>query len=69
MINIISKKLMGTDFPGDPVVKTLPSNAGGPGLIPVQRAKLPHTLWPKNWNIKQNQYGNEFNKDFKNGPH
>ena len=28
MINIISKNLMERNFPGDPVVKTLPSNAG-----------------------------------------
>ena len=26
-----------------------------------------HVLWPKKQNIKQKQYGNKFNKDFKNG--
>ena len=52
------------DFPGDPVVKTSPSNS-----IPGQGAKIPHTSWPKNQNIKQKQYCNKFNKDFKNGPH
>ena len=53
------------DFPGGPVVKTLPSNAGGAGSIPGQGAKIPHTLWPKNQNIKQKQFCNKFNKDFK----
>ena len=35
------------DFPSGPVVKTLPSNAGGVGLIPGWGAKIPHALWPK----------------------
>ena len=35
------------DFPGGPVVKTLPSNAGGEGLIPGRGAKIPHALQPK----------------------
>ena len=30
------------DFPGGPVVKTLPSNAGGAGSIPSWGAKIPH---------------------------
>ena len=55
------------DFPGCPVVKTSPSNAGSVGSIPGWEAKTPHTSWPKN--IKQNQYCNKFNEDFKNGPH
>ena len=29
-------------FPGGPVVKTLPSSAGGAGSIPVQEAKIPN---------------------------
>ena len=33
-----------------------------------QGAKTPHALGPKNQSIKQKQYGNKFNKDFKNGP-
>ena len=41
------------DFPGGPVVKTLPSNAGGAGLIPGQRAKISHALGPKNQNINR----------------
>ena len=57
------------DFPGGPVVKTSPSNAGGAGSILGQGAKIPHASWPKNQNIKQKQYCNKFNKDFKNGPH
>ena len=33
------------DFPGGPVVKTF--NAGGMGLIPSWRAKIPHALQSK----------------------
>ena len=62
-------KLLLRDFPGGPVVKTPPSNAGGAGLIPSWGAKVPHALWPKNQNIKQKQYCNKFKKDLKNGPH
>ena len=51
------------------MVKTSPSNAEGAGLIPVWGAKIPHALQPKYQNIKQKQYCNKFNKDFKNGPH
>ena len=32
----------GRDFPGGPVVKSLPSNAGDTGLIPGQGTKVPH---------------------------
>ena len=51
------------------MVKFLPSNAGGVGLIPGRGAKTPHASQPKNQNMKQKQYYNKFNKDFKNGPH
>ena len=57
------------DFPGGPVVKTLSSNAGSAGSIPGRGAKIPHASRPKNQNLKQKQYCNKFNKDFKNGPH
>ena len=57
------------DFTGSPVVKTSPSNAGGVGSIPGRVAKVPHALRPKNQNIKQKQYCNKFNKDFKNDSH
>ena len=56
------------DFHDGPVVKTSPSNAGGVGSIPGWGAEIPHASWPKNQNIKQKQYCNKFNKDFKNGP-
>ena len=59
--------MYGWDLPGGPVVKTLPSNAGGAGLIPGQGAKIPHASGPKNQNIKQKRYCKKFNKDFKNG--
>ena len=52
------------EFPGSPVVKTLPANAGGMGSIPGWGAKIPHALGPKNQNTKQKQYCNKFNKDF-----
>ena len=37
----IYKKSRG-DFPGGPVVKTLPSNAGDTGSIPSWGTKIPH---------------------------
>ena len=37
------------DFPGGPVVKTSPSNAGA-GSIPGQGTKIPKALQPENWN-------------------
>ena len=53
------------DFSGRQVVKTLPSNAGGEGSIPGWEAKISHDSQPKNQNIKQKQYCNNFEKDFK----
>ena len=52
------------------MVKPLSSNVGGVGSISGWEAKIPHASWSKN--IKQKQYCNKFNKDFKkkkNGPH
>ena len=57
------------DFPGGAVVKILPSNAWGTGSIPSREAKITRALRPKNQNIRQKQYCNRFNKDFKNGTH
>ena len=57
------------NFPGSPVVKTLPSSVGGVDLIAGWGTKIPHTLRPKNQYIKQKQYCKKFNKDFKNVPH
>ena len=37
--------------------------------IPGQGAKIPHASQQKDQNIKQKQYYNKFNKDFKNDPH
>ena len=34
-------------LPGSPVVKTSPSNTGGPSLNPGCGAKIPHASWPK----------------------
>ena len=46
-------------FPGGPVVKTLPSNAGGTGSIPLGGTKIPQSLEPKH---KTEQYCNKFKK-------
>ena len=35
------------DCPNGPVVKILPSNAGGAGSIPGQGTKIPHALQPQ----------------------
>ena len=59
----------GGNFPGGPVVKASPSNAGGMDLIPGQGPKIPHILQPKHQNVKEKQYCNKFNKDIKtSGP-
>ena len=49
------------DFPGGPVVKTPPSNAGGTGSVPCQGAKIPHASWAKTKTLNKS---NKFNKDF-----
>ena len=52
------------------MVKTSPFNARGAGSIPGWGAMLPHaSRQKKKQNIKQKQYYNKLNKDFKNGPH
>ena len=56
------------DFPDRPVVKTLPSNAGGTSSIPGWGAEVPHASQSKQ-NKKQKQSCNKFSKDFKNDPH
>ena len=64
------QKRLHRDFPDGPMVKTSPSSARGVNLIPGLGAKIPYALWPKKkktQNIKQKQYCNRFNKDFKNG--
>ena len=47
------------DFPSTPMVKTLPSDAGGAASTPDWGGKLPHTSWPKNQSMKQKQYFNQ----------
>ena len=53
------------------MVKTSPSNEVGAGSIPGPSAKISHASRPKKkeQNIKEQQYCNKFNTDFKNGPH
>ena len=45
--DVVIKSMESWDFPGNPVVKTSPSNAGGAGSIPGLGAKIPHALGPK----------------------
>ena len=52
-------------LPGGPVVKTLPPNVAGAGLIPGRGTRIPHTLGPKNQNIKQRQSCNKVSRDKK----
>ena len=61
----MKEKKKNRDFLESPVVKTLLSNAGGASSIPGQGTSL-HASRSKNQNIKQNQYCNKFNKNFKN---
>ena len=61
----MSKELKMTtpwEFLGGPVVKTLPSNAGGTGSIPGQGAKISYALWPENQNMRQKQYYSKIKK-------
>ena len=51
--NNIILKIKKRDFPGGPVVKTEPSNAGGKSSIPGQGAGISHASQPKDQNIKQ----------------
>lgn len=47
-----------SDFPSDPVVKTVRHSAGGKASIPGQQTEFPNALWPKNNNktkTKQNK--------------
>ena len=44
---IVIKRVWYWDFPGGPVVRTSPSNAGGAGLIPVPGSRISHDLVAK----------------------
>ena len=57
------------DFPDALVVGTSPSNVKGVASIPHWGADIQHVSGPKNQNVKQKQYCNIFNQDFKNDPH
>ena len=59
---------MRRDFPGDPVVKTSPSNAEGAGSIPGWGVQIPHASWLKNQNISnKSNILTDSMKDFKDG--
>ena len=61
-------KLQRWVFPGAPVVKNLPSKAGGASLIPGLEAKIPRASREKKPKQRTETNCNKFNKDFKNGP-
>ena len=63
---IFSYSPPGGGFPGSPVVKILPPNAGGAGLIPGRGARIPHASWMKNQSMKQKQHCNKNIKKKKN---
>ena len=42
--DVLKKKVPSWDFPGGPVVKNLPYNAGDMGSIPGQGTKIPHVV-------------------------
>ena len=44
MISGMGFKMRGEGFPGGPVIKNLPSNAGDVGLIPGRGTKIPHAV-------------------------
>ena len=46
-IRKLGKKSYHRDFPGSPVVKALPFNAGGAASIPGEGAKIQHASQPK----------------------
>ena len=50
MIHATDSKSMRREFPGGPVVKTLPSNVGGASTIPGWGSKVPHASQTKNQN-------------------
>ena len=65
MLSVTYQQKGSWDVPDGPVVRTLPSNAGGTSSIPGGGAKIQHPLMSKNQNIQQKQYCNKFNKNFK----
>ena len=44
---LTNRMWQGQEFPGGPVVKTLPSNVGSAGSIPDWGPKIPHPLQPE----------------------
>ena len=45
-IHNFNLKFKNWDFPGGPVVKNLPCNAGDASSIPGQGTRIPHTMEP-----------------------
>ena len=64
-----SQNVRGGDFPGDPVVETLPSKAGDVCLIPGWGAKILHAWWPKPKTYNRSNIVTKPIKIFKDGPH
>ena len=57
------------DIPDRPVIAISLSRARGVISISGLGARIPPASQPEDWNIKQKQHCNKFNKNFKNCPH
>ena len=68
-ILISSKKGYHWNFPGGPMVKTLPSNTRDVGSTPGWGTKIPHALKPKIQNRNSSNTVTNSIKTIKNGPH
>ena len=53
------------NFPGGPVIKTLPLNTGCVGSVLGQETKIPLASGAKNQNIRWKPYYNKVNKNLK----
>ena len=52
------------DFPGNPVIKALPFNAGDTGLIPGQETRFPHVSQSETKNRNGNNIATNSIKSF-----
>ena len=64
-----SKEITPGAFPGGLILRISPSTAGSAGSIPGWGSKILYASPLKLQKLKQEQYCNRFNKDFKNDPH
>ena len=67
--SFIHKSFIGTSLAVQWLRLRLPMQWVREGSIPGWGAKIPHASWKNPQNIKQKQYCNKFNKDFKKKSH